>query len=74
MVTFNLKVFVEEFSIARESGDLNSEQDLLNGFYNFFNQANGDVRRGVRNYLYNNEIAKQYTDLQDIATICKCNF
>lgn len=74
MITFNLKVFVEEFSIARESGDLDTEQDLLNKFNNFFNQANGDVRRGVRNYLYNNNIAKQYVDLQDIATICKCNF
>lgn len=68
MITFNLKVFVEEFSIARESGDLDSEQDLLNKFTTFFNQSNTTIRTGVVNYLYNNDIAKQYTDLQDITT------
>jgi len=74
MVTFNLKVFVEEFSIARESGDLDTEQDLLNKFNNFFNQANYKVKAGTQVYLFNNPIAKQYTELQDFATMCLPHF
>ena len=74
MITFNLKVFVEEFSIARESGDLDTEQDLLNKFTNFFNQATYKVQAGTQVYLFNNPIAKQYTELQDFATRCLVNF
>lgn len=74
MVRFNLKIFVEEFKIARESGDLDAEADLLESFNKFFNSTNSTVRTSVQTYLFNNQIARQYTDLQDIATRCITNF
>lgn len=74
MTRFNLKAFIEDFIIAKESNDLDSEQDLLNSFNKFFDQASEDVRRGIRNYLFKSPIVKQYSDLQDIITKCEGNF
>lgn len=74
MVRFNLKTFVEEFRIARESGDLDSEQDLLNSFNSFIKSASFVVKQKSQMYIFNSPIARQYPDLLDVATKCTLVF
>ncbi len=67
MTTFNLKIFVEEFSIARESGDIDEEAGLMKKFIKFFCESTTPIQKASQTYLLNNPIAKQYSDLQLIA-------
>jgi hypothetical protein len=66
LVKFNIKNFVEDFILARESGDLDSEQELVDGFVGFFSCSCLEVQYGLRAYLHNNALAAQYPDLQDL--------
>jgi len=66
LVKFNIKNFVEDFILARESGDLDSEQELVNGFVEFFSCSGVGVQDGLRSYIFNNALASQYPDLQDL--------
>lgn len=68
LIKFNIRQFVEDYIFARESGDKESEQDLLNNFDNFFYSSSPQVRKGVQSYLLNSPISMQYPDLQDIAS------
>jgi len=74
LVKFSIRQFVEDYIFARELGDNDAEQNLLNTFDSFFYSSSFKVKQGIQTYLFNNDIARQYPDLQDIATRCITNF
>lgn len=66
MVKFNLRLFIEEFAFARESGDLDSEQELLDSFKRFIDSASPQIKNSCKQYISKNVLAREYPDLQDI--------
>lgn len=68
MATFNLRIFIEDFSIARETGDLDYEQELLERFGLFMRNSSITVREKSQSFISNHEIAMQYPDLLDIVS------
>ena len=69
-VKFNLKSFIEQYSYLYECCDKKSRVILLEDFDKYYSSCTYDIRKGIQSFLLNNSIAKQYSDLQDIATRC----
>lgn len=73
-VKFNLKQFIEDYRFYHESRDRDSEEELLHNFETIYSESSFKIRSGMRTFLYNSDVARQYPVLQQIASRCDANF
>lgn len=67
-VKFNLRQFIEDYVFYFESRDQDSKNFLLDNFEDCYETFTLPVRQGIKLFLFNNVISKQYPELQSIAT------
>lgn len=68
VVKFSVKDFIEEYVFLHESKDKEGKSKLLEEFREKFWSSSFNVRQGIQVYLFNNKVAKQYPELQALAT------
>lgn len=67
-IKFNIKNFIEDYAYSKESGDTESEEELLSKFDKFFMSSEYKLRVAIQRFLQKDPIAVQYPVLQQLAT------
>ena len=73
-IKFNIKHFIEEYIYCVESKDEDGEVELTEQFKRVFLNSSPQIQQGIQSYLMNNKNAKEYVQLQKIASNCTLFF
>lgn len=73
-VKFNLKVFIEEYVFANESGDNDYIEDLERVFEEEYSISSLPIQEGIERFINKSEIAKDYSGLSKLISRCIANF
>jgi len=68
VVRFNIKQFIEDYVFCVETKDFVGKKELLSRYNNIFLSSNSLVKVAMQTYLLNSSVAKDYAELQGLAT------
>lgn len=68
VVMFNIKQFIEDYIFCVESKDIEGKNLLLNKFKEVFAGSKDEIKVGIQKYIANSNVAKDYKELQSLAT------